>query len=51
MSPDEILKLESRLAEEYNQKKKLEKVYETRKMENERRLQLENEREKVLHFK
>ncbi|VBB30363.1 unnamed protein product [Acanthocheilonema viteae] len=47
MSRDEILKLENRLAEEYKRKKKLEKVYETRKTENERRLQLENEREEI----
>lgn len=48
MSRDEISKLENRLAEEYERKKKLEKVYETRKTENERRLRLENEREEVL---
>lgn len=48
MSREEILKLENRLAEEHERKKKLEKVYETRKMENERRLHLENEREEVL---
>lgn len=48
MSRDEISKLENRLAEECEWKKKLEKVYETRKVENERRMQLENERDKVL---
>uniref|UniRef100_A0A0R3RVP6 UBX domain-containing protein n=1 Tax=Elaeophora elaphi TaxID=1147741 RepID=A0A0R3RVP6_9BILA len=47
MSRDEISRLENRLAEEYERKKKLEKVYETRKTENERRLQLENEREEI----
>ncbi|VDK75741.1 unnamed protein product [Litomosoides sigmodontis] len=47
MSQDEISKLENRLAEECERKKKLEKVYEKRKMENERRIQLENEREEV----
>ncbi|VDO49210.1 unnamed protein product [Onchocerca flexuosa] len=47
MSSDEISKLENRLAEETERKKKLEKVYETRKTENERRLQLEIEREEI----
>ncbi|CAG9538375.1 unnamed protein product [Cercopithifilaria johnstoni] len=47
MSQDEISRLENRLAEECERKKKLEKVYEARKTENERRLQLENEREEI----
>ncbi|VDN29065.1 unnamed protein product [Gongylonema pulchrum] len=47
LSPEELLKLESRIAEEDARKKKLEEVYETRKMENERRLQLESQLEKA----
>ncbi|EJD74408.1 hypothetical protein LOAG_18273 [Loa loa] len=47
MSQDEISRLENRLAEESERRKKLEKVYETRKTENELRLQIENEREEI----
>ncbi|KAK6109401.1 GLUT4 regulating protein TUG family protein [Brugia pahangi] len=47
MSQNEMSKLENRLAEECERTKKLEKMYETRKVENERRLQLENEREEI----
>lgn len=50
MSPHQLSELESRVAEENARKKKLEEVYETRKMENERRMQLETEREKVYAF-
>uniref|UniRef100_A0A915PIT6 TUG ubiquitin-like domain-containing protein n=1 Tax=Setaria digitata TaxID=48799 RepID=A0A915PIT6_9BILA len=47
MSPDELSKLENQLAEENERKKKLEKVYEIRKTENDRRLKLEMEREEI----
>ncbi|VDN05816.1 unnamed protein product [Thelazia callipaeda] len=47
MTADELSKLENRVAEEKERIARLEQGYEVRKTENERRLQLEIEREKI----